>query len=394
MWKESVISPLVLATALFMMGGSLWAGTGDPHLVAGGSNALAARQNVPATPFAGEVQGNVTQECNFPPGAIGPGAPEKRHGLSMVQLPEPDGRVILFGGEGDQGELFNDLHMSGDGNGWNEVVPTNDPPPPRRDHTAWMASCDMMVYGGYGADGPLGDMWKYSITDNTWSQVPINETSPHPSPRYGQSTTTLPDGSTLILGGVDLAGHELGDFWKYSPSSGTFQQLPSSPTVCSYHEAHYVVDPSTGEKVLWAFCKPEVLNMYMFDSGAWNLASIPNGNWPKHTGSVMVQNAGGTDSIYFIGGEDTLGNESDSIYEFDTATGELTKREERLPYSVKDHGLVPRGVGPSQRVQTAQPVDPLTRVLIFGGISNGEPVSTTLTITIGGYRTYLPLVRH
>ncbi|MCD6456104.1 MAG: hypothetical protein J7K81_04875 [Methanophagales archaeon] len=52
--------------------------------------------------------------------------PDARHGHTMVTL--PDGRVMLFGGEGYQGDLKDDLFVY-DANGWNTVDPENDPPP-------------------------------------------------------------------------------------------------------------------------------------------------------------------------------------------------------------------------------------------------------------------------
>ena len=44
-----------------------------------------------------------------------PNSPEARQGHSMVTL--PDGRVMLFGGEGPQADLFNDLFVY-DNNNW------------------------------------------------------------------------------------------------------------------------------------------------------------------------------------------------------------------------------------------------------------------------------------
>lgn len=282
--------------------------------------------------------------------------------------------------------MFNDL-FEYDENGWNEVIPANSPPPPRRDAVAWAEGCDLMVQGGYGygEHGTLNDLWRFFNSTNRWEQVPITGTQP--SPRSGHTVTHLPDGSTLLLGGVDSEGHELADFWKYTPAG--FQQLPGSPVLCSYHSAHYM--GTTFGDLLLTFCVDELLGMYSFDSNAWNLTSLENCNWPTHSASVKAQNAAGQEVIFFFGGENGLGEETDTILEFNLATGECTQRAQRMPYPVKDHAAARLNdtSGPSAQAAASGNL----RVLIFGGISNGEVLSNTLTLDIFiGQRTYLPLV--
>jgi len=96
-----------------------------------------------------------------------PNPPDGRQGHSMVTL--QDGRVMLFGGEGDQGDLKDDL-FAYDANGWNNVVPANNPPPKRKEHQAWTMGSKMFVYGGYGENGALNDMWTYDTESNEWHE--------------------------------------------------------------------------------------------------------------------------------------------------------------------------------------------------------------------------------
>lgn len=97
-----------------------------------------------------------------------PNSPDARHGHSMVTL--PDGRVMMFGGENVEGDLFNDMHAFEE-EGWNRVTPTNAPPPARKNHQAWVYDDNMYVYGGYRDSDMLDDTWKYDLGANSWVEV-------------------------------------------------------------------------------------------------------------------------------------------------------------------------------------------------------------------------------
>ena len=105
-----------------------------------------------------------------------PNSPTARFGHSMVSL--PDGRVVLFGGEGENG-LNNDLFIFPIIHNAGVVVAAlnagDTPPSPRRDHIAWYHNDKMYVMGGLEkrADGTylIEDLWRYDIPINTWEQL-------------------------------------------------------------------------------------------------------------------------------------------------------------------------------------------------------------------------------
>ncbi|MCD6329918.1 MAG: T9SS type A sorting domain-containing protein [Candidatus Cloacimonetes bacterium] len=307
-----------------------------------------------------------------------PNSPDARQGHSMVTL--PDGRIMLFGGEGYQGELKDDL-FTYDANGWNNVVPANDPPPKRKEHQAWTMGSKMFVYGGYGETGALDDMWTYDTGSNEWEEPVIGS---YPPARSGHTTIPQSDGSILILGGQDSAGENLEDFWRYS--SGSFQQLESCPKAYSNHIAHNAY--MMGQEYLLVFGEPGIIAYYQFSNGTWGVTS----GGPPLTGyacSAVVQNAQGQDVIFIFGGQTATG-ESDVVYEYNTGSGELTQRAELMPQPTANsaialldtqqaqclkHSPLLRQTGTSTREQYN------ISGLLFGGLSDSIPNNNTYTFT-------------
>ncbi len=283
-------------------------------------------------------------------------APEARYGHSMVTI--PDGRVMLFGGEGSQQDLFNDLIVYNNYN-WEELTPTNEPPAPRRDHEAWMQGDEMFVYGGTGEDGPFNDMWSYDISDNEWNEVALSGT--RPCARYGQTNTPVSDGSVLILGGIDSDGNKLNDFWRMF-GNHTFEQLPNAPRFYSHHIAHLVNDD-----ILLVFGEAGKVGLYQFSAGMWGET---NSDLPisGFAGSCVANNDLGEEVLFIFGGKDADGNDIDIVYMFNTVTGELTQRDDPLPGTVNN--------GASAKYYD-NGKDNEYHVLLFGGVIDGEISNAT-----------------
>ncbi len=129
-------------------------------------------------------------------------------------------------------------------------------PGARTEAAAWTdASGNLWLMGGDGLDingkqGPLNDMWEYSISTGKWALVGGSETinaigtygtqgSPTPSnapgARYGAVAWVDPSGDLWLFGGygLDSTGTfgELGDLWEFNPSTGLWAWKTGAATV-------------------------------------------------------------------------------------------------------------------------------------------------------------------
>ncbi|MBE0648288.1 MAG: T9SS type A sorting domain-containing protein [Bacteroidales bacterium] len=296
-----------------------------------------------------------------------PNAPSPREGHSMVTT--PDGKVLLFGGGVPGQDLFNDLFVF-EQNDWNEITPENDPPPARMEHDAWISGDKMYVFGGLGENGPLDDMWTYDLYLNRWEQPSIPGT--RPPARHGQSVVPFPEGSMGILGGTGADGYNLRDLWSYS--SAGYEKLRDCPKSYSHHLAFTI-----GDQMMLVFGEPGVFVYYQIEDGTWGVTTggLPLQGYASH---VNVLNNLNEKVVFIFGGRDAQGEDSDLVYEFNTATGDVIQRQNFLPLPVsggdaalyKDGGEDgPRGISLADSY----------KVLLFGGESGGAVMNQTWAST-------------
>ncbi|MCF8302145.1 MAG: T9SS type A sorting domain-containing protein [Bacteroidales bacterium] len=290
-----------------------------------------------------------------PPGDI----PEARHGHTMVTL--PDGTVMLFGGEDVSGHLFNDIYTFD--NAWNEVEPTGEHPPKRKNHAAWFEDQEMYIHGGEGEVDLLDDTWRYNIETNAWDQV--EQSGDVPSPRYGHTVISVGD-NDYLYGGKDNSGSDLMDFYSYDPATGQWE------------EDNGMHPPSTGHAIGVAGER-----IYAYGGIRWNetdyrddaryydtplgsdwMFSYTSGDIPSPLAFMCHTFAqfGNDMLMYMFGGENAEKGLTDDFYQFDMETTEWTKLPDGPPST--SHGAI---------ALTWQSKDNPT-LLLFGGLNEtGEP---------------------
>jgi hypothetical protein len=114
--------------------------------------------------------------------ATAPGGPAARRGATLVHQYFEAGtttlnRMILFGGV-DATIQYSDvwaLELAPGGETWQELQPDGPLPPARDGHAAAFdgANNRMLVFGGWSADRPLGDLWVLDLTPGheAWQQL-------------------------------------------------------------------------------------------------------------------------------------------------------------------------------------------------------------------------------
>lgn len=101
-------------------------------------------------------------------------------------------------------------------------------PQPRWGHTAvYDARRDeVLIFGGTGAAGRLGDVWALSLGNERWRQLDL---SGGPSPRYTSGAFLDPARDRmLVFGGDD--GRLSDELWALELSSLTWRKLPAGPS--------------------------------------------------------------------------------------------------------------------------------------------------------------------
>lgn len=149
------------------------------------------------------------------------GAPSNRSGHTAIWTSE---RMIVWGGEGSGGPV-------GDGGIYDlvqdkwETLPNDGAPRPRAFHTAVWTGHQMLVWGGYDAKGARNDGARYDKDAKQW--LPMSSEGA-PSPRFGH--TAIWTGKVMIVWGGRLDGDRyLGDGAIYDPKKDKWSPLPAVP---------------------------------------------------------------------------------------------------------------------------------------------------------------------
>jgi len=159
-------------------------------------------------------------------------------------------RVYVFGGEGVDSTALNDLFvldLSDSHPAWARVDVQGTLPPGRWGHTLREISSDaLLLFGGSGAEGPLGDAHVLRLGGEDgarWHPVVLPPDSPAPSPRSWHGACALSPRQLLVMGGCSLGGRLLSDTWLLTV--GDACGLPDQPSSAPHQGWSYWRELST-----------------------------------------------------------------------------------------------------------------------------------------------------
>jgi hypothetical protein len=133
-----------------------------------------------------------------------------RRGLHRTAYAGGLGRMLLFGGRGDGVPFLGDTWLYDPATQtWAEL--RRPGPPPRTLFAAGATARAVYVFGGFGAAGPLGDLWRFS--NDGWRE--LRAAGEAPSPRGGADAAVMAGPSLLVFGGGGATG-ELADLFELS----------------------------------------------------------------------------------------------------------------------------------------------------------------------------------
>jgi len=141
-----------------------------------------------------------------------------RAGQSVVIL--PDGRILLMGGYTSIGVYNNDVWQSMDGgNSWSLVTVSPGWSPRSGQSTVVMPDGSIVLLAGGGASQVNNDVWKSSDGGVTWT---LETASPGWSARTGQNAVATTDGSIVLMGGWSQYGQYKNDVWRSTDDGATW----------------------------------------------------------------------------------------------------------------------------------------------------------------------------
>lgn len=171
-----------------------------------------------------------------------PNPPQARFGAVSAWT---GSRLLVWGGEGASGVLGDGAQLifnAGVPQSWSPISTLNAPAP-RKGHSAVWTGSRFIVWGGAGASGNLlSDGGSYDPVANSWQPI---ASSSVPTPRRDHAAVWTGT-EMLILGGADLVGATTSGF-AFDPLKGTWRSLSlaGSPSARSQSSAFW-----TGSEVL------------------------------------------------------------------------------------------------------------------------------------------------
>jgi hypothetical protein len=177
--------------------------------------------------------------------------------------------VVLFGGDGDAANGADSLNdtWTFDGTSWTQVSVSS--PPPARSHAAMATvGSEVVLFGGYDANGALSDTWTFD--GSRWTQVSVS--SPPPA-RYSAGMATL--GHEVVLFGGNVGGTLLNDTWTFDGTSWTQVPVSSPPS-----GRDYAMKATLGNRVVLfggtvnAGHSGDLNDTWTFDGTSWTQVSV------------------------------------------------------------------------------------------------------------------------
>jgi len=170
-------------------------------------------------------------------------------------------------------------------------------PPARRDSatSVWdPTDNEMLVYGGFGNNVPLGDLWAYRPAASTWTQLTPSRSLP--PARGGQTAVWDAADKEMFVFGGDTGKAAFSDLWAYQPSANAWTQLTPTgvpPAARSFSAAAW--DTTDSEMIVFGGAAGNTnfndLWAYRPATNAWTQLAFPGTPPTARNGQTAVWDA-------------------------------------------------------------------------------------------------------
>ena len=161
--------------------------------------------------------------------------------------------------------------------------------------------------GGGTSNNNYNDVWRSKDDGATWTQVDTSSSSSMWTPRYGQSSVVMPDGSIVLMGGDQnpSSGAPLNDVWRSTDEGATWTEVNTSPG-WSPREVFSSVAMPDGSIVLMGGMGTNDVWRSTDDGKTWTKVN-ENAEWPIRwaessvampDGSIVLMGGQGVDNVY------------------------------------------------------------------------------------------------
>ncbi|CAE7637261.1 Lztr1 [Symbiodinium sp. CCMP2592] len=168
--------------------------------------------------------------------------PSTRQAHGMVYSQTTDG-LYVFGGWGDSPiRSLNDLYRySISANSWTQLSPGGSIPSARNGHGMAFSQIDneLYVFGGENATGYLNDLYRYTISADAWTALSPGGIAPEARQWLGMAWCHA-DNGVYIFGGSGYSGY-LNDLHRYDPGEDVWSEMGPGGTLPTARYGHGMV---------------------------------------------------------------------------------------------------------------------------------------------------------
>jgi hypothetical protein len=218
------------------------------------------------------------------------------------------GYSILFGGCGAHVCPLRDTWKLQDGT-WTNLTPSLSTVPPARSGATLVDDVHdgyLLLFGGQGPTGPLGDAWRFS--DGAWSPIaPLSGVVP-PARTNATSSYDAADGVVVLFGGIGSGSAVLGDTWTYSGGAWTALGGPGFTAPSPRSSAGMAFDASDAYTVLFggeSAAHAPLGDTWTFSAGRWTNLTGTVGLGPSARFGASVASDPERGGLILYGGENS-----------------------------------------------------------------------------------------